>query len=232
MTVSDLSQSAQTYLKAIWLLQEWSEKPVTATVIAERVGLRLSTVSEALRKLTEQGLVHHARYGSVTLTEAGQAHAVAMVRRHRLIESFLVRTLHYGWDEVHEEAERLEHVVSDRLVERIDALLGHPVRDPHGDPIPAADGATHRPDAKQLSQTTPGESVRVERISDADSAMLQYFAEQGVVVDAELEVLERAPYSDSTVVRVAGGADDPMSLGTRAASAIWVSVRSAPVPTG
>lgn len=226
MSVSDLSPSTQTYLKAIWLAQEWSDKPVTPSVIAERVGLRLSTVSEAVRKLTEQGLIDHARYGSIALTDAGRAHAVEMVRRHRLIESFLVRTLHYSWDEVHDEAERLEHVVSDVLVDRVDAFLGHPSRDPHGDPIPAPDGVTRRPDAKQLDQTVPGESVRVERISDADSAMLQYFAEHGVVVDAELEVLERAPYSDSTVVRVTGW-PDPMSLGTVAASAIWVS----PLPT-
>jgi DtxR family Mn-dependent transcriptional regulator len=222
MSVSELSASTQNYLKIIWNLQEWSDDPVTASILADRLGLKLSTVSDAIRKLTEQGLVEHVRYGSVTLTPVGRAHAVAMVRRHRLIETFLVQVLKYTWDEVHDEAETLEHAVSDLMVDRIDAQLGHPTRDPHGDPIPSATGVVHRPNAVQLTTAQPNTNVRVERISDADPRMLQYFADQGIVVDAQLRVLPGEPYSNVVVVQVAGRTQ-PINLGPTATNAVWVS---------
>jgi DtxR family Mn-dependent transcriptional regulator len=222
MSVSELSSSTQNYLKIIWNLQEWSSAPVTASHLADRLGLRLSTVSDAIRKLTDQGLIEHARYGSVALTPIGRAHAVAMVRRHRLIETFLVQVLRYTWDEVHDEAETLEHAVSDLMIERIDALLEYPTRDPHGDPIPSASGTVHRPDAVQLTTIRPNTRARVERISDADPRLLQYFADQGIVVDAQLDVLEGDPYANVVVVRVAGR-DHTISLGGAATDAVWVS---------
>src|SRR5699024_2252848 len=151
MSVSQLTPSTQNYLKIIWGLQEWSDDPVTPSVIAGKAGLRMSSVSDAIRKLASQELVTHTPYGAVSLTDIGRRHALAMVRRHRLIETFLVETLHYRWDQVHEEADALEHAVSDFLITRIDELLGHPERDPHGDPIPAADGTISTPDAVQLS---------------------------------------------------------------------------------
>ncbi|MGO3886259.1 MAG: metal-dependent transcriptional regulator, partial [Mycetocola sp.] len=122
MTVSDLTPTSQDYLKVIWSLQEWSDAPVTASQIAQRLGVRVSSVSDAVRKLGEQGFVDHKRYGSVTLSDSGRIHAISMVRRHRLIETFLVETLGYQWDEVHDEAENLEHAVSDLMVSRIDSL--------------------------------------------------------------------------------------------------------------
>ena len=136
MSVSDLSASTQDYLKAIWELEEWSDQPATTSMIAKALGVKQSTVSDTVRKLADQELVSHKRYGSVQLTEQGRAHALQMVRRHRLIETFLVQVLDYSWDEVHDEAEQLEHAVSDLLVERVAELLHHPTRDPHGDPIP------------------------------------------------------------------------------------------------
>ena len=147
----DLSTVAQDYLKVIWTAQEWSLEKVSTKMLAERIGVSASTASESIRKLADQGLVDHEKYGAVTLTEAGRRAALAMVRRHRLMETFLVRELGYSWDEVHDEAEVLEHAVSDRMLDRIDAKLGHPTRDPHGDPIPAADGQVPTPDARQLS---------------------------------------------------------------------------------
>lgn len=222
MSVSELSASTQNYLKIIWNLQEWSDDPVTASILAERLGLRLSTVSDAIRKLAEQGLVEHVRYGSVALTPVGRAHALAMVRRHRLIETFLVQVLQYRWDEIHDEAETLEHAVSDLMVDRIDALLGRPTRDPHGDPIPSANGVVHRPNAAQLTVAQPNTRVRVERISDADPRMLQYFADQGIVVDADLDVLEGEPYSNVVAVQVVGR-QTPINLGNAATNAVWVS---------
>ncbi|TDP89445.1 DtxR family iron (metal) dependent repressor [Leucobacter luti] len=133
MSVSALSASTQNYLKAIWGLTEWSSAQVTPTLIAERTGLKLSSVSDAVRKLASQGLVDHAPYGAVELTETGRSYALVMVRRHRLIEAFLVSVLGYSWDQVHDEAEHLEHAVSDFMIDRIDEFLEFPTRDPHGD---------------------------------------------------------------------------------------------------
>ena len=143
--VTALSPVTQDYLKVIWTSQEWAEVKVTTKMLAESLGVSPSTASEAIRKLADQGLVSHERYGAVTLTDSGRAAAILMVRRHRLLETFLVRELGYGWDEVHDEAEVLEHAVSDRLMARLDAKLGYPQRDPHGDPIPAADGTKKPP---------------------------------------------------------------------------------------
>src|SRR5438270_9782934 len=137
---NELTSVAQDYLKVIWNAQEWSLEKVSTKMLAEKLGVSASTASESIRKLAEQGLVDHEKYGAVTLTESGRRAALAMVRRHRLLEAFLVKELGYSWDEVHDEAEILEHAVSDRMLDRIDAKLGHPTRDPHGDPIPAANG--------------------------------------------------------------------------------------------
>ncbi len=222
MSVSELPVSTQNYLKVIWGLQEWSTDPVTATKIAAKIGLKLSTVSDALRKLGEQGLIDHARYGSVTLTSRGHRHAVAMVRRHRLIETFLVQVLHYRWDQVNDEAEHLEHAVSDMMIDHIDDLLKHPRRDPHGDPIPAADGTVHRPTAVQLSLISSKASVLVERISDADPDLLQFLADRSIGVGTALDTSPGAPYSDAIDVRV-HGSSGVISLGRDATDAIWVS---------
>lgn len=223
MSVTELTVSTQNYLKAVWSLSEWTDTPVTATVIAEKTGFTLSSVSDAVRRLTDQGFLDHARYGSIALTETGRTHAVAMVRRHRLIESFLVSVLGYGWDQVHDEAENLEHAVSDFMVERIDEFLEHPTRDPHGDPIPSADGVVTLPDAVQLSHISPGTTVTVERISDDDPALLKFFEERGIVFTATLTVSAGAPYSDALNVQV-GAATEPISLGRSASDALYVSV--------
>lgn len=222
MSVDDLSPSNQNYLKVIWALSEWTDGPVTTSAIAAKSGLRLSTVSDAVRKLGEQGLVEHAKYGAVTLTTVGERHAVAMVRRHRLIETFLVSALGFRWDQVHDEAERLEHAVSDFLVDRIDEVLGHPERDPHGDPIPSAAGVVTAPRAQRLTEVAPGTAVVVERIADDDPALLQYFAELGVGVGVRLGVEPGAPYSGALDVRIGDGA--PVALGSTATDAVWVSI--------
>lgn len=222
MSVSELSVSTQNYLKAIWGLSEWSDAPVTVAVIAEKTGLKLSTVSDAVRRLTDQGLLHHARYGAVELTDTGAAHAIAMVRRHRLIETLLVDVLGYGWEQVHDEAENLEHAVSDFLVDRIDALLGHPTRDPHGDPIPAPDGTVSRPNAVQLSAAEAGSEVVIERISDADPALLRHLQDHGITLGARITWNEGSPFSDAVSVGVVGS-PVTVSLGRAAIDALYVS---------
>lgn len=222
MSVSDLSASAQNYLKTVWSLAEWSDEPVIPSLIASKIGLKLSTVSEAVRKLTDQGLLDHTPYGAVTLTEQGRAYALSMVRRHRLIETFLVQTLGYGWDQVHDEAETLEHAVSDFMIEQIDRVLGYPTRDPHGDPIPDACGALPFIDAAPLTQSDVGSTVIVERISDDDPELLQHFAAQGIVIGARLAVTKGAPFSDSVVATVEA-LGHPVTLGVAAMSALFVS---------
>ncbi|MGO1313141.1 MULTISPECIES: metal-dependent transcriptional regulator [Microbacterium] len=222
MTVSELSASSQNYLKAVWSLGEWSEEPVTASTVAARTGVKLSTASDAIRKLTVQGLLEHAPYGAVTLTATGRAHAVAMVRRHRLIEAFLVKVLGYRWDQVHDEAETLEHAVSDFMIDRIDEYLGHPVRDPHGDPIPGPDGSVSRPDAVLLTGMESGRRVRVERISDKDSQLLQFFADHGIGYGTVLESRPAAPYSDTIEVVIEENGTS-LPLGRSATDAVWVT---------
>ena len=181
----------QDYLKVIWNAQEWSVEKVSTKMLAAKIGVSASTASESIRKLAEQGLVDHEKYGAVTLTEAGRRAALAVVRRHRLLETFLVNELGYGWDEVHDEAEVLEHAVSDRLVARIDAKLGYPQRDPHGDPIPAADGQVPTPPARQLWVCGDGDTATVARISDADPEMLRYFASVGIRLDSRIPTLAK-----------------------------------------
>ncbi|WP_305094737.1 metal-dependent transcriptional regulator [Prescottella sp. R16] len=226
-----LSAVAQDYLKVIWTVQEWSGERVSTKLLSERIGVSASTVSEAIRKLADQGLVDHVRYGAIALTDAGRAAAVSMVRRHRLIETFLVEELGYGWDEVHDEAEILEHAVSDLMIDRIAAKLGHPERDPHGDPIPAADGSVPTPPARQLSDFEDGEAGRVARISDADPAMLRYFDSVGIALDTDIAVVERRDYAGTVSVRLGTGST-AVDLGDPAARAIWlVQARGTQSPT-
>jgi DtxR family Mn-dependent transcriptional regulator len=159
---------------------------MTSSQLAARLGLAPSSITEMVRKLSAQGLVEHARYGTIVLTAAGRAEALRMVRKHRLIETWLVREFGYGWDEVHDEAEVLEHALSDRLLDAIDVKLGHPRADPHGDPIPAADGSVPPLDGVLASALPPGELGRVLRISDRDPDVLRLLAAEGVGVGSQI----------------------------------------------
>ncbi len=219
-----LSAVAQDYLKAIWNAQEWSREKVSTKMLAEKLGVSASTASESIRKLAEQGLVDHEKYGAVTLTESGRRAALAMVRRHRLLEAFLVKELGYSWDEVHDEAEVLEHAVSDRLVACIDAKLGYPQRDPHGDPIPGSDGQVPTPPARQLWSCVDGDIGTVARISDKDPEMLRYFDSIGISLDSRLRVLTRREFAGmiSVTVESADGGPTTVELGSPAAQAIWM----------
>lgn len=220
MSVSSLSPTAQDYLKVIWSATEWAPEPITVTQLAARMGVRPATASDGIRRLAEQGLLEHRPYGSIELTAAGRTHALAMVRRHRLIETFLVETLGYGWDEVHDEAEVLEHAVSDTLVDRIDDLLGHPRSDPHGDPIPTKQGQARTASGIALADAPVGESVVVSRISDADPEVLRYLAHRGVRPGTILVVFEHRPFAGDIALEIDGVAG---TLGAAACAAVWVS---------
>lgn len=220
MSVSQLSASTQNYLKAIWSLGEWSDDPITPTALSKYLGLRVSSVSDAVRKMADQGLIEHAPYGSVKLTVQGDEYAVAMVRRHRLIETFLVTALDYSWDQVHDEAENLEHAVSDFMVTRIDEFLQHPTLDPHGDPIPGPAGEVADSTAVQLSALHDDIPARIERISDRDPGLLQHFSAHGVGIGAVVETKPGAPYSGAVELHVHGG--EVLTLGADALDAVWV----------
>lgn len=188
MEVEDLSPVAQDYLKVIWSAEEWGEAPITTTGLAERFSTTRANVSATLRRLADQGLVDYEPYRRAALTGLGRRLAIAMVRRHRLIEAFLAQTLHYQPEEVHGEAEHLEHAVSERFLERIDALLGHPVTDPHGDPIPDADGRWARQPASAMVAAVSAGRYRVARIADADPALLARLIAAGIRPGADVRV--------------------------------------------
>ncbi len=218
MNPQELSATAQDYVKVVWGATEWSDVPMTTKRLAERLGVSAPTVSENVRKLVAAGVLFHEPYGAITLTAAGERAALAMVRRHRLIETFLVTQLGYGWDEVHDEAEVLEHACSERMIDAIDRLLGFPERDPHGDPIPTRAGRIEAIDGTSLDQAAAGEWT-VTRLSDADPAILREIAALGLVPDATIRVLGRTLEG---VQVAATDAAPPLTVPLATAVAVWL----------
>lgn len=206
-------------LKVLWGLEMEQGLRVTNSLLAQHAGLHTSTVSDAVRRMAEDGFVEHHRYGAVALTSAGEQIAVQVVRRHRLLETFLVSSLDYTWDEVHEEADVLEHVASDKLIERIDEKLGHPSRDPHGDPIPDSSGrlpALSR--GTSIVKLEPGATAVVNRIRSDDAELLRYFSALGMGPGARVEILVPPPFTRDVRIRIDGGA--PVVLGEPAAEEV------------
>jgi DtxR family transcriptional regulator, Mn-dependent transcriptional regulator len=183
------SSSVGDYLKAIWELAEGSGGASTKGVAA-RLSVSSASVSNMFARLQEMGLVRYERYRGATLTERGREEALRLVRRHRLIESFLLEHLGYDWQEVHDEAERLEHAVSDGFTERLAELLGHPDHDPHGDPIPSAEGTLEVEESFTLSQAVADQRVRISKVRDEDAAMLDYLGDRNLVPGRRLSVRE------------------------------------------
>ncbi|GAC1502713.1 MAG: manganese-binding transcriptional regulator MntR [Pseudarthrobacter sp.] len=223
MKTSAPSSSIEDYVKVIYGFTEWQDKPITSSQLAQRLGVANSSVSEMVRKLKDQGLVDHKPYSAVTLTPAGIRLALSMVRRHRLIETYLVQELGYSWDEVHDEAELLEHAVSDTFIERMAAKLGDPQRDPHGDPIPTADGAVLMPEAHLLGELDKGHTGRITRISDENPDLLRYLAAEDIDLDADVEVMGRKPFGGALVVRISNaGRTRDYDLADEITAALWV----------
>jgi len=184
------TETVENYLKAIMTLAaESPTREATVSRIAAVVGVTRGTATSMIKKLTAGGLARAERYGGVTLTSSGRRAASDVLRRHRLIETFLVRALKFDWSEVHEEAERLEHAVSPRLLERLDEFLGHPACDPHGDPIPGRAGVVIEPAAKPLSSCKVGAVVRIARVIDQSAAFLRFMAQHGLKPDAKAKVV-------------------------------------------
>lgn len=213
--------AVEDYLKTIYQHTEWQDEPITPSVLAAKLGVAPASVTGMVKKLAASGLVDHVPYGPLKLTENGTARAIAVVRRHRLIETWLVRDLDYSWDEVHDEAELLEHSVSDRLLEAIDERLGHPTHDPHGDPIPHPSGAT--PESifvllKDLETFQPG---IVLRIDDRKPDLLRLLAANDLRPGSTVTVRERSE-DDLVISGVLSGMLPTVRLSSPDAQRIWV----------
>ena len=201
------SSAVEDYAKSIFALQARCEgAPVSTNAVAERLGLTPGSVSAMVKRLGELGLVEHAPYRGVSLTDSGRRVALEVIRHHRLLELYLVESLGLPWDRVHEEAEVLEHVLSEQLEEVIAAKLGNPTHDPHGDPIPGPDLVLSEPATLPLTSLQAGDRGRLVRVSDSDPAMLRYLAERGIAPGAAFEVIERQPFGGPLFVRFCSGA--------------------------
>jgi DtxR family transcriptional regulator, Mn-dependent transcriptional regulator len=216
------SSSVGDYLKAIWEAAE--EEAASTKDVADRLSFSQASVTNMFVRLREMGLVEYERYHGASLTEEGLSEALRLVRRHRLIEAFLLDQLGYSWEEVHEEAEKLEHAVSDRFTERLADLLGHPNRDPHGDPIPAVDGTLEPDGSFPLPAAAAGERVLIARVGDESTELLTYLGERGLV-PGRLLTVEEVRTLDG-VIAVADEDGATYTLGATLAGTLFV--RSAP----
>ena len=198
-----LTRSVEDYLKAIYRLSPEGRHASTSE-IAHLLELSAPSVSGMVKRLSELGLLEHAPYKGVQLTAEGRRVALRMVRRHRLIEAYLVAFLGYSWDTVHDEAERLEHAVSDTLVERMAAVLGNPAVDPHGDPIPTPDGAIDEPASTPLSEVPTGSTVELRRVDENQPERLRYIASVGLRPGLELTVIDRQPFQGPITIEAEG----------------------------
>ncbi|MCL4544973.1 MAG: metal-dependent transcriptional regulator [Chloroflexi bacterium] len=195
--------TVEDYVKAIYHLGG-AERPVATTELADRLGVTAAGTSHKLRQLSQLGLVEHMPYHGVMLTSAGVRAALEVIRHHRLAEQFLVQVLNYTWDEVHEDAELLEHAMTERLEARIAAKLGDPARDPHGDPIPTAGGQVTTTMLQRLADLPLGVRAQVRQVSDRDPAKLRYLARLGLIPGATITVVRRGPFREPLTVQVEG----------------------------
>lgn len=221
------SSTVENYLKTIYLGVAALDAPqrlLPMGQLASALGIAPGTATTMVKTLAESGLVRYEPYSGVALTSAGEKLAALVLRRHRLIELFLVQVMGYSWDEVHDEAEHLEHAVSDRLIDRIDEMLGRPEADPHGDPIPNSEGHVKRQDAQSLLTCPVDTPMVVTRVLDQNKAFLRFIEHHHLKPGEQIEVEHRDAASDSVSVR--GRHDQRITIGTRAASKLLVQRRT------
>lgn len=212
------SESVQNFLKTIFALQQESDR-VSTNAMAERLGVQAPSVTDMAQRLEAAGLVDYEKYRGVTLTPTGEELALKIIRRHRLIELYLTEELGYKLHEVHAEAERLEHAVSDRFIEAIDDRLGNPDLDPHGDPIPNAEGIIRRRELSSLNEWPLHAPAHISRIRALNDEMLQHMGERGIKLNAQVEITARDPFDGPVSVTVDGS---PQIIGHNVASCILV----------
>ena len=213
--------AVEDYSKAIFSLELRSEEPVSTNALAERLGITPGSVSAMLKKLDELGLITHVPYRGVRLTADGRRIALEVIRHHRLLESYLAEALGMPWDRVHDEAEILEHVLSEDLEALIAAKLGHPTVDPHGDPIPTAELELEEPATLRMESLEPGDEGLFVRVSDSDPEMLRYLAERGIAPGERFEVRDRQPFGGPLFVRFG---EHEHAIGGRLAGAMRVEL--------
>lgn len=213
--------AVQDYLKAIYQLGE-REGRVAPSAVADTLGVSQAAVTKMVRRLGDLELVTYVRADGIRLTGEGEKVALETLRHHRLLETFLAEKLGYSWDEVHDEAEKLEHVISEEFERKIDRVLGHPTHDPHGAPIPTRDGRVPAERHPSLAEVDPGTTVRVECVDNSDPDRLRYLGELGLYPETVVRVGKRDPFGGPLHVEVAG---ERRSLGDELAGAVFVSIR-------
>lgn len=213
------TSSEENYLKSIFHLQQEIEGGVSTSSLSEHLETKAASVTEMIKRLADKNLVDYRKYYGVQLTDTGKEHALLIVRKHRLWEYFLVERLNFNWDEVHEVAEQLEHIKSPKLVEQLDLFLGHPPYDPHGDPIPDAEGKLPKAPKRKLSQLRRGDRGVCKGFNDSSSQFLKYLAKQKIGLDTKVEVLHIEKFDESMTVCIA---DKEVQLSKTATDNIYV----------
>ena len=214
-------QAIEDYLKTIYMLAQ-EESPVSTSRIAEAREVKPASVTSMIQRLAKLNMVDYEKHYGVTLTDTGEKLALEVIRHHRLIELYLIEALGFTWDEVHEQADILEHVISEKLEERIAAALNYPLFDPHGDPIPTKEGLITQIDARPLASIKAGSDIKVKRIlDDSNSELLRYLADLGLTPGAEVLVVEVAPFQGPITIEVDG---EKKVIGQRVASTILVEL--------
>ncbi len=209
----ETTYTEENYLKAIWSLSPKSGKGVSTNKLADRLETKASSVTDMIRRLSEKGLVDYVKYQGAKLSDEGHEVAVRVIRKHRLWEAFLVDKLGFNWDEVHDLAEQLEHIRSAELTDRLDAFLGHPSFDPHGDPIPNKHGEFPQHERVSLNQCAPGDKVILTGVSDSSASFLQFLNKLKLELGSYLEVIERMEFDQSVLVKRSGGTDQLLPSG-------------------
>lgn len=218
-----LTPSTEDYLKTIYRLG-LEGTPAQTSAIAEALGIAPPSVSGMLKRLSESGLVEHVRYHGVTLTRVGARAAVHVIRRHRVLETYLATKLGYDWDSVHEEAERLEHAASDELIERMVMALGNPQYHPHGAPIPSKDGTMETPECVPLTDIAVGELVELRMVSDKNPERLRYLSSLALKPGISFEVLSRQPFRGPIRIRLVGPSTQEHVIGYELARSLFCDV--------
>jgi DtxR family Mn-dependent transcriptional regulator len=213
------SQSEENYLKTIYHLSLISNKGITTNAIAKKLETKASSVTDMVQKLSEKELIIYKKYQGVTLTEFGKKNAANIVRKHRLWEVFLVEKLNFSWDEVHDVAEQLEHIKSPKLINQLDALLGFPTHDPHGDPIPDKDGHVNIVDKILLSTLNKDESGVCVGVNDSSSEFLRFLDKKKITLGKKINVLEKEDFDDSLSIEIDG---EKLSISKKIANNLYI----------
>ncbi|MDA9339457.1 metal-dependent transcriptional regulator [Polaribacter sp.] len=215
------TQAEENYLKAIFHLSEISSTGISTNSIAKKLATKASSVTDMIKKLSDKDLIVYKKYKGVKITDFGRNTAANIVRKHRLWEVFLVEKLNFSWDEVHEVAEQLEHIKSPKLINELDALLGFPKQDPHGDPIPDKEGNYHPLEKKLLATLSIGEKGICIGVNDSSSEFLQFLDKQKIALGDEIKILEKEPFDDSIQIQIA---NRELSVSNKIANNLYIKI--------